>query len=88
MNSVLKLILEGEHLSSEQMAQVLGMQATEVEAELASLKNDKILLGWRPVLNPDYKGICYRIVFTARLLVDWFGLIFPEGCERKSFVIN
>lgn len=56
MNSVLKLILEGEYLSTEQMAQILGLSASDVEAELAKLKDDKILLGWRPVLNPDFEG--------------------------------
>ena len=32
------------------------MKATEVEAELTKLKQDNILLGWRPVLNPDHNA--------------------------------
>lgn len=54
MSSVLKLILEGGCLSTEQMAQILGMSVATVEAEVAQLKEDKVLLGWRPVLNPDH----------------------------------
>ena len=54
MNKVLKLILEGEQLSSEQIARVLELTPAEVEAQIAQLKDEKILLGWRPVLNPSF----------------------------------
>lgn len=53
MSSVLKLLLEGERLNTAQMAQVLGLSESEIESELARLKADQILLGWRPVLNPE-----------------------------------
>jgi DNA-binding Lrp family transcriptional regulator len=53
MSSVLKLLLEGERLDTAQMAQVLGLSGSEVEAEIARLKAEGILLGWRPVLNPE-----------------------------------
>lgn len=53
MNPVLKLLLEGEQLSTRQMAEILDMGEAQIEAELASLKADKILLGWRPVLNRE-----------------------------------
>ncbi|MGE9297183.1 MAG: Lrp/AsnC family transcriptional regulator [Puniceicoccales bacterium] len=56
MNPVLKLILEGESLSTAQMAQVLGMTTAEIQAEFEKLKDEGVLLGWRPVLNPDYEG--------------------------------
>ena len=52
MSSVLQLLLEGERLDTAQMAQVLGMSESEIEAELSHLKAEDILLGWRPVLNP------------------------------------
>jgi len=53
MSSVLQLILEGERLDTAQMAQVLNLSEAEVEAELERLQAEKILLGWRPVLNPE-----------------------------------
>lgn len=53
MSSVLQLLLEGERLNTEQMAQVLGLSAADIEAEMARLQAERILLGWRPVLNPE-----------------------------------
>jgi len=51
MNPVLKLLLEGESLTTAQMAQVAGLSVGEVEQHLEQLKKDKIFLGWRPVLD-------------------------------------
>jgi DNA-binding Lrp family transcriptional regulator len=56
MNPVLKLILEGESLSTAQMAEVLRMEPAQVDKELEALKTQGVLLGWRPVLNPDYQA--------------------------------
>lgn len=53
MSSVLQLLLEGERLDTAQMAQVLDLSESAVEAELARLKAESVLLGWRPVLNPE-----------------------------------
>jgi len=53
MNSVLQLLLEGERLSTAQMAEVLGMSEADVDAELQRLRDEQVLLGWRPVLNPE-----------------------------------
>jgi len=53
MSSVLQLILEGERLDTAQMAQVLGMSESAIEAEIARLQAEDILLGWRPILNPE-----------------------------------
>ena len=53
MSSVLQLLLEGERLDTTQMAQILGLPESEIEAELTRLKAEEILLGWRPVLNPE-----------------------------------
>lgn len=55
-NPVFQLILDGECLTTAQMGTVLGMSAAEIEGELQKLRDDNVLLGWRPVLNPDYKG--------------------------------
>lgn len=56
MSKVLQLLIEGEYLSTEQMGQILGMSKDEVNAELSQLKEDNILLGWRPVFHPDFEG--------------------------------
>lgn len=53
MSSVLQLLLEGERLDTAQMAQVLGLSESDIEAEIARLESEGILLGWRPVLNPE-----------------------------------
>ena len=53
MSSVLQLIIEGERLDSAQMAQVLNLSEADVESEIQRLKAEHILLGWRPVLNPQ-----------------------------------
>lgn len=56
MSRVLELLLEGQALDSAQMAEILGMSVSEVEAELEKLKQEKIFLGWRPVLQPNASG--------------------------------
>ena len=53
MNPVLKLLLEGASLSTAQMAQVLNLSEAEVNRQLEQLKKERVLLGWRPVLNLD-----------------------------------
>jgi len=68
MSSVLQLILEGERLDTAQMAQVLNLSEAEVEAELERLQNEKVLLGWRPVLNPERAhGDRVRAVIEVRI---------------------
>ena len=51
MNPIIKLLLEGGSLSTAQMAQVLNLSEADVTRQLDQLKQDRILLGWRPVLN-------------------------------------
>lgn len=53
MNKVLKLLLEGESLTTDQMAKILGQDKASVEQEIENLKAENVLLGWRPVLHPD-----------------------------------
>ena len=47
MNSVLKLLLEGEALDTAQIGKILGLGADAVERELADLRRQGVLLGWR-----------------------------------------
>jgi DNA-binding Lrp family transcriptional regulator len=56
MNTVLKLLLEGESLDTSQIGKILGMGADAVDRELAQLRKDGILLGFRPVLNPGWEA--------------------------------
>lgn len=52
IKKVLKLLLEGEAVSTAAMASVLGVTREEVEATLSQLEEDRRLLGWRPVIDP------------------------------------
>lgn len=52
-NPVLQLLLEGERLTTAQMATILALEPAQVEAELEKLEAGRILLGWRPVLHPE-----------------------------------
>ncbi len=52
IKDVLKLLLEGEAVRAEAMAAVLGVSKEEIEATLAKLEEERMLLGWRPVINP------------------------------------
>ena len=53
MDKLLKLMLDGEALSTEQMGKILGLTKEELDAQLKKLIEEGILLGWRPVINPD-----------------------------------
>ena len=68
MNQVLKLLLERTDLSVEQMAQVLNVSVEEVNRQLDQLKQNRILLGWRPVLNlaKEQDGVV-RAVIEVRI---------------------
>lgn len=70
MNAVLKLLLEGESLTSAQMAQVTGLTDVEVQQQLDQLKRDRVLLGWRPVLDLSREaaaGAAVRAVIEVRV---------------------
>lgn len=56
MNAVLKLILQGEALDASKLADLLAVPQAEIDRQLAALKRDGVLLGWRPVLNPDFEA--------------------------------
>src|ERR1035438_4608451 len=51
MNPVLKLLTEGVHLTTAQMAQAAGISESEVSQHLEQLRKDRVFLGWRPVLD-------------------------------------
>lgn len=53
MASVLQLLLDGERLDTTQIAQVLNLSENAIDAELKRLEAEKVLLGWRPIFNPE-----------------------------------
>ena len=53
MSSVLQLLLEGERLDTAQMAQILNLSEAQVAVEIKRLETEKVLLGWRPIFNPE-----------------------------------
>ena len=68
MSPLIKLLLEGGKLSTAQMAQVLNQPEADVNRQLEQLRADRILLGWRPVLNlADEETGVVRAVIEVRI---------------------
>lgn len=53
MEDTLRLLLQGEYLNTDEMAKILAKSKEEVEQSLKKLEEDKVLLGWRPVIHPS-----------------------------------
>jgi len=51
MKPIVKLLLEGHGLNTARMAQLLNLSEAEIERQMEELKEQRILLGFRPVLN-------------------------------------
>jgi DNA-binding Lrp family transcriptional regulator len=68
MSPLIKLLLEGGKLSTAQMAEVLHLPEGEVNRQLEQLRKDRVLLGWRPVLNlADEDTGIVRAVIEVRI---------------------
>lgn len=68
MSDVLTLLAEGERLTTEQMGEVLGLSVEAIEGELKRLQDEKILLGWIPVLHPEHASeAAVRAVIEVKL---------------------
>ena len=84
MNPLIKLLLEGGGLSTAQMAQVLNLTEVEVNRQLDQFKKDRLLLGWRPVLNlADEDAGIVRAVIEVRITPERGGG-FNRLAERIS----
>ena len=84
MNPLIKLLLEGGGLSTAQMAQVLNLTEAEVNRQLDQLKKDRLLLGWRPVLNlAEEEAGVVRAVIEVRITPERGGG-FNRLAERIS----
>ena len=53
MSSLIPLLLETADPRPERLAKILGKDKEEVERELEELRQDKTILGWMPILNPE-----------------------------------
>jgi DNA-binding Lrp family transcriptional regulator len=53
MSSLISLLLETADPRPERLAKILGKETVEVERELEELRQDKTILGWMPILNPE-----------------------------------
>jgi DNA-binding Lrp family transcriptional regulator len=84
MNPVLKLLLEGASLNTAQMAQVLNLSEAEVNRQLDELKQQKVLLGFRPVVNLELEDAeRVRAVIEVRITPERGGG-FNRLAERIS----
>ena len=84
MNPVLKLLLAGESLTTAQMAQVLNLSEADVNRQLDDLKNQRVLLGWSPVLNLSHEEAgTVRAVIEVRITPERGGG-FNRLAERIS----
>ena len=84
MNPLLKLLLEGGSLTTAQMAQILKLSEADLNAQLAALKQDGVLLGFRPVLNLAHEDTgVVRAVIEVRITPERGGG-FNRLAERIS----
>lgn len=84
MKPIIKLLLEGGGLSNAQMAQVLNLSEAEVNRQLDELRQQHILLGYRPVLNlANEDAGAVRAVIEVRITPERSGG-FNRLAERIS----
>lgn len=67
MDKLLKLMLDGEPLSTEQMGKILGISRDELDERMKKLVEEGILLGWRPVINPDVEESVVHAAIELRI---------------------
>ena len=48
--------MEGERLTTGQIGEILNLSREEVESEFERLREQGVLLGWRPIVHPDYNS--------------------------------
>jgi DNA-binding Lrp family transcriptional regulator len=84
MNPIIKLLLEGGSLTTSQMAQVLKLSEADVNRQIEELKQQRVLLGFRPVLNLSHEdsGVV-RAVIEVRITPERGGG-FNRLAERIS----
>ena len=79
MDKLLKLMLDGEPLSTEQMGKILGISRDELDERMKKLVEEGVLLGWRPVINPDVEESVVHAAIELRINPERDG-----GCDRLA----
>jgi len=54
--TVLQLIRAEGHLSAEEIAERLGITAEQAAAEVKRLRDEKVIVGYRAIINPEKVG--------------------------------
>ncbi len=68
MEKLLELLMDGESLGPVELGRILQLPQEKLEAELDRLKDQKILLGWRPILHPaTWESIKVRAVIEVKI---------------------
>ena len=56
MSDLLSIIQESANPDPVSLGKILDRSPEDVEKELKSLKDDGILMGWVPLINPSQRG--------------------------------
>ena len=67
MDKLLKLMLDGDPLSTDQMGKILGISRDELDERMKKLVEEGVLLGWRPVINPDVEESVVHAAIELRI---------------------
>jgi DNA-binding Lrp family transcriptional regulator len=68
MDALLKLLQENAALKPEQLAKMLNLSESEVAAKIKAYENDRVILGYRAVLNEEKLGDdAVRAVIEVRI---------------------
>ena len=67
MDKLLKLMIDGEPLSTDQMGKILGISRDELDERMKKLVEEGVLLGWRPVINPDVEESVVHAAIELRI---------------------
>ena len=53
MSDLLSIIQETANPSAESLSKILGSEVADIEAEIKALRDNGVLLGWVPLINPS-----------------------------------
>ena len=57
MDQLLKLLRDNAALTSDQLAKMLNLPEAEVASRIKAYENDKVILGYRTILNEEKLGV-------------------------------